>query len=50
MKTLYRSTRETASHTMTSSQAVLQGLTPDGGLFVPVTRHDELPRSCLRGP
>lgn len=37
MKTLYRSTRETASHTMTSSQAVLQGLTPDGGLFVPVT-------------
>ncbi|RMW43435.1 threonine synthase [Lactiplantibacillus pentosus] len=37
MNTLYRSTRETASHTMTSSQAVLQGLTPDGGLFVPVT-------------
>lgn len=36
METLYRSTRETASHTMTSSQAVLQGLTPDGGLFVPV--------------
>lgn len=41
METLYRSTRETASHTMTSSQAVLQGLTPDGGLFVPV----ELPRA-----
>ncbi|AVK61018.1 threonine synthase [Lactobacillus sp. CBA3605] len=36
METLYRSTRETASQTMTSSQAVLQGLTPDGGLFVPV--------------
>lgn len=41
METLYRSTRETASHTMTSSQAVLQGLTPDGGLFVPV----ELPQA-----
>ena len=37
METLYRSTRESASQTMTSSQAVLQGLTPDGGLFVPVT-------------
>lgn len=37
METLYRSTRKTASQTMTSSQAVLQGLTPDGGLFVPVT-------------
>ncbi|WP_048000402.1 threonine synthase [Lactiplantibacillus herbarum] len=41
MNTLYRSTRETASHTMTASQAVLQGLTPDGGLFVPV----ELPQA-----
>ncbi|CAM3295882.1 threonine synthase [Lactiplantibacillus plajomi] len=41
METLYRSTRETASHTMTSSQAVLQGLTPDGGLFVPF----ELPQA-----
>ena len=35
MDILYRSTRDQAQQTMTASQAVLQGLSPDGGLFVP---------------
>ena len=33
--TLYRSTRDANSQTITASQAVLQGLSPDGGLYVP---------------
>lgn len=36
MATLYRSTRDTSAHSISSSQAVLQGISPDGGLFVPV--------------
>ena len=36
MVTLYRSTRDTSAHSISSSQAVLQGISPDGGLFVPV--------------
>lgn len=36
METLYRSTRDAATKAVTASQAILQGLTPDGGLYVPV--------------
>ena len=36
MATLYRSTRDASAHSIYSSQAVLQGISPDGGLFVPV--------------
>lgn len=32
----YRSTREQGSKTLNSAQAIIQGLAPDGGLFVPV--------------
>ncbi|MDO4456030.1 MAG: threonine synthase, partial [Ligilactobacillus agilis] len=35
--TLYRSTRDPQAKAITASQAVLQGLSPDGGLYVPVT-------------
>lgn len=35
MTLLYRSTRDPQGKTYTASQAVLQGLSPDGGLFVP---------------
>ena len=34
MEIRYSSTRN-ASHTLTASQAILQGLAPDGGLYVP---------------
>ena len=34
MQIMYRSTRD-SSIRVTASQAVLQGLAPDGGLFVP---------------
>ena len=34
MEILYRSTRGNGE-TVTASQAILQGLSPDGGLFVP---------------
>lgn len=36
MATLYRSTRDASANSISSSQAVLQGISPDGGLFVPV--------------
>ncbi|NLC19964.1 MAG: threonine synthase [Clostridiales bacterium] len=36
MKLMYRSTRD-KSNRVTASQAVLQGLSPDGGLYVPET-------------
>ena len=36
MVTLYRSTRDASANSISSSQAVLQGISPDGGLFVPV--------------
>ena len=36
METLYRSTRDAAAKAVTASQAILQGLPPDGGLYVPV--------------
>ncbi|WP_290123667.1 hypothetical protein [Paucilactobacillus hokkaidonensis] len=32
----YRSTRGNKKQTLTSAEAVLQGLAPDGGLYVPV--------------
>lgn len=32
----YRSTREQGDHSLNSAQAIIQGLAPDGGLFVPV--------------
>ena len=35
--TFYRSTRDPHAKAITASQAVLQGLSPDGGLYVPVT-------------
>lgn len=35
MSTLYRSTRDESTKPITASQAVLQGLSPDGGLYVP---------------
>ncbi|MCP0887602.1 threonine synthase [Ligilactobacillus sp. WILCCON 0076] len=35
MSTLYRSTRDENAEPITASQAVLQGLSPDGGLYVP---------------
>lgn len=35
MNLLYKSTRD-AQHTVTASEAILKGLAPDGGLFVPV--------------
>ena len=31
----YRSTRDQAAKQMTAPEAILQGLAPDGGLFVP---------------
>lgn len=37
MQTLYRSTRDPKGQTITASQAVLQGLSPDGGLYVPTS-------------
>ena len=37
MQTLYRSTRDPKGRTITASQAVLQGLSPDGGLYVPTS-------------
>lgn len=37
MQTLYRSTRDLKGQTITASQAVLQGLSPDGGLYVPTS-------------
>ena len=36
MNLLYKSTRD-AEHTVTASEAILKGLAPDGGLFVPVS-------------
>ena len=36
MNLLYKSTRD-AQHTVTASEAILKGLAPDGGLFVPVS-------------
>lgn len=36
MNLLYKSTRN-AQHTVTASEAILKGLAPDGGLFVPVS-------------
>ena len=36
MATLYRSTLYASANSISSSQAVLQGISPDGGLFVPV--------------
>ncbi|ANK60487.1 MULTISPECIES: threonine synthase [Loigolactobacillus] len=36
MEILYRSTRGPEEKALTASQAILQGLAPDGGLFVPV--------------
>ncbi len=43
MSILYKSTRDTAGNTVTASQAILQGLASDGGLFVPT----ELPKLKL---
>lgn len=40
METLYRSTRDQTGHTVTASQAILQGLPQDGGLYVPVDLPD----------
>ncbi|MBD9000672.1 MAG: threonine synthase, partial [Lactobacillus ruminis] len=37
MQTLYRSPRDPKGQTITASQAVLQGLSPDGGLYVPTS-------------
>ncbi|NLL72978.1 MAG: threonine synthase [Clostridiales bacterium] len=36
MNLMYHSTRESSKH-VTASQAILQGLSPDGGLFVPTS-------------
>ena len=36
MTLVYQSTRD-ANNTVTASQAILQGLATDGGLFTPVT-------------
>lgn len=43
MPVLYRSTRAQTPQTFTASQAILQGLSPDGGLFVP----EKLPQITL---
>ncbi|KRM96905.1 threonine synthase [Liquorilactobacillus aquaticus DSM 21051] len=48
MNVLYRSTRDKNGQTVTASQAILQGLSPDGGLYVPVSIPKfELPLSDL---
>ncbi len=38
MTLLYRSTRGTADTALTASAAILQGLSPDGGLYVPTEK------------
>ncbi len=50
MKILYRSTRGKDTEAVSASQAILQGLSPDGGLYVPTALPkvdfslDELPQ------
>ncbi|KRL02146.1 threonine synthase [Liquorilactobacillus capillatus] len=43
MNILYKSTRDKNGQTVTASQAILQGLSPDGGLYVP----DAIPKFKL---
>lgn len=48
MTVLYRSTRDKNGRTVTASQAILQGLSPDGGLYVPASIPKfEFPLSAL---
>ena len=44
---LYHSTRGT-DHTADSAQAVLNGLAPDGGLYMPEALPEHCPRSTHR--